>query len=76
MSDDNIPVCIEAGCGVEKTDGHGAYSPIQVIMGQPLGWYSGDDGEICPKHIAEMMALGNRQRYQYLNADGTAAVTA
>jgi hypothetical protein len=21
------------------------YNPIQVITGQPLGWYSGDDGE-------------------------------
>ena len=25
------------------------YSPLQVVMGQPLGWYSGDDGEICPE---------------------------
>ena len=24
------------------------YSPMQVISGQPLGWYSGDDGEVCP----------------------------
>lgn len=23
------------------------YSPLQVISGRPLGWYSGDDGEIC-----------------------------
>ena len=23
------------------------YSPLQVVTGQPLGWYSGDDGEIC-----------------------------
>ena len=25
------------------------YNPLQVIMGQPLGWYSADDGEICPE---------------------------
>ena len=23
------------------------YSPAQVIFGGPLGWYSGDDGEVC-----------------------------
>lgn len=25
------------------------YHPIQAITGQPFGWYSGDDGEICPE---------------------------
>lgn len=25
------------------------YSPMQVATGQPLGWYSHDDGEICPE---------------------------
>tara|TARA_Y100001973_G_scaffold103735_1_gene171694 strand:+ start:6468 stop:6827 length:360 start_codon:yes stop_codon:yes gene_type:complete len=25
------------------------YNPLQVVTGQPLGWYSGDDGEICPQ---------------------------
>lgn len=25
------------------------YSPVQVITGQPLGWYSGGDGEVCPE---------------------------
>jgi hypothetical protein len=25
------------------------YNPLQVITGQPLGWYSGDDGEVCPE---------------------------
>lgn len=24
------------------------YNPLQVVTGQPLGWYSGDDGEVCP----------------------------
>jgi hypothetical protein len=25
------------------------YNPIQVVTGKPLGWYSGDDGEVCPE---------------------------
>lgn len=25
------------------------YNPAQVITGKPLGWYSGDDGEVCPE---------------------------
>jgi hypothetical protein len=25
------------------------YSAVQVLTGQPLGWYSGDDGEVCPE---------------------------
>lgn len=25
------------------------YSPLQVITGRPMGWYSGDDGEVCPE---------------------------
>lgn len=25
------------------------YTPMQVMTGQPLGWYSGDDGEVCPE---------------------------
>jgi hypothetical protein len=25
------------------------YNPMQVMMNQPLGWYSGDDGEMCPE---------------------------
>jgi hypothetical protein len=31
------------------------YNPMQVVMGQPLGWYSGDDGEICPEDITKML---------------------
>jgi len=23
------------------------YTPLQVVMNAPIGWYSGDDGEIC-----------------------------
>jgi len=31
------------------------YSPLQVLTGQPLGWYSGDDGEVCPEDMTKMM---------------------
>lgn len=36
------------------------YTPVQPVMGQPLGWYSGDDGEICPDDMVKLMELGNR----------------
>jgi hypothetical protein len=32
------------------------YSPLQVITGKPLGWYSGDDGEVCPEDMTKMLA--------------------
>lgn len=31
------------------------YSPMQLMTGQPLGWYSGDDGEMCPECMTNMM---------------------
>lgn len=31
------------------------YSPMQAITGQPLGWYSGDDGQMCPECMGEVM---------------------
>lgn len=31
------------------------YNPVQVITGQPIGWYSAEDGEICPKDMAQMV---------------------
>lgn len=34
-------------CGRERTPQDKNYSPMQVVTGQPCGWYSGDDGEIC-----------------------------
>lgn len=34
------------------------YNPIQVLTGFPLGWYSGDDGELCPQCMTELAALG------------------
>jgi hypothetical protein len=48
------PVC--AMCSRERTvgdDDHPMdaydYNPIQAMTGRPLGWYSGDDGEVCPE---------------------------
>jgi len=41
-------------CGRERTI-HGMdaydYNPLQVITGQPLGWYSASDGEVCPEDM-------------------------
>jgi hypothetical protein len=53
-----IPKCID--CGRERTiqDAYD-YSPLQVVTGQPLGWYSGPDGEICPEDMAKMMGRAN-----------------
>lgn len=49
-----IPTC--SLCRRERTL-HDAYdyNPLQVITGQPLGWYSGDDGEICPECLTKTM---------------------
>ena len=27
------------------------YTPMQMMTGQPLGWYSGPDGEVCPEDM-------------------------
>lgn len=42
-------------CGRERTPDDGAYSPMQVIFGQRIGWYSGDDGEICPEDMTTLI---------------------
>lgn len=31
------------------------YNPIQAITGQQLGWYSGDDGEVCPECMTKTL---------------------
>lgn len=31
------------------------YNAMQVIANQPLGWYSGDDGEVCPEDMSSMI---------------------
>lgn len=49
-----IPTCIR--CGRERTlqDAYD-YNPLQVVTGQPLGWYSGDDGELCADCMTRMI---------------------
>lgn len=56
-----IPKC--GRCSRERTMGTSEYpmdsydySPLQVVTGQPLGWYSADDGEVCPECMTEMIA--------------------
>lgn len=54
MSENEIPKC--GACGRERTlNDVNDYSPLQAITGAPLGWYSGDDGEICPQDMTKMM---------------------
>lgn len=55
-----IPKC--SVCQRERTLGDAEhsmdaydYSPMQVITGQPLGWYSGDDGEVCPECMTKFI---------------------
>ena len=54
MSDNEIQTC--GNCKRERTlaDAYD-YNPLQVVTGQPLGWYSGDDGEICPECMTKML---------------------
>jgi len=49
-----IPVC--GACQRERTiqDAYD-YNPLQVVTGLPLGWYSGDDGEMCPECMTKML---------------------
>lgn len=43
-------------CGRERTiQDCNDYNPLQVITGHPLGWYSGDDGEVCPECMTRML---------------------
>lgn len=51
-------------CGKTRTN-EPEYSALQALTGQPLGWYSGDDGEICPADMAKLMNMSNRTtRYE------------
>lgn len=43
-------------CGCERKPEDPDYSPVQVVTGRPLGWYSGDDGEICGPCMSAIMA--------------------
>lgn len=52
-------------CGQVRLGEHGTYSPLQVIMGQPLGWSSSSDGEVCPECLAKLMGQANRTSYEH-----------
>lgn len=49
-----VPTCDM--CGRERTihDDYD-YNPLQVVTGRPLGWYSGDDGEICSRCMTKTL---------------------
>ncbi|MDV6299973.1 hypothetical protein R3P82_12720 [Dietzia maris] len=57
MSTTDTPTCGQ--CARDRTDADIDYSPMQAVMGQPCGWYSGDDGELCGHCMDEILA---RQR--------------
>lgn len=53
-----VPKC--SMCGRERTlGGPGSehpmdaydYSPLQVITNAAMGWYRGDDGQVCPEDM-------------------------
>ena len=48
-----------SSCNVERST-EPDYSPIQAITGQPFGWYSGDDGEMCPACFTDIFDTANR----------------
>ena len=49
-----IPTC--GMCNRERTiqDAYD-YHPIQVLTDKPLGWYSGEDGEVCPECMTSLV---------------------
>lgn len=56
MSDRDLrPITICNMCQRARTPEDKDYSPVQVLMGEPSGWYSGDDGEICGHDMDVMM---------------------
>lgn len=62
MSDELEEIVVEqicGDCGKVRTN-EPDYSGAQVILGQPLGWYSADDGEICPDDMVKTMSMANR----------------
>lgn len=60
-----IPTC--SSCHRERTLGDSEhpmdaydYTPMQVVTGQPFGWYSGDDGQVCPECMTTMIRGGGQ----------------
>lgn len=46
-------------CGRERRAEDLDYNPMQAIFGGSLGWYSGDDGEMCGTCLQELMTHAN-----------------
>lgn len=42
-------------CARERHEHDFDYGPLQVIAGTDLGWYSGDDGELCGDCMTNLM---------------------
>lgn len=52
------PQCSECGRSRTLRDAYD-YNPIQVVTGQRLGWYSAEDGEMCPECMARLLGRTN-----------------
>lgn len=50
--------CME--CKREKEPTDDDYNPMQVVFGAQLGWYSGDDGELCGECMSDLIRKANR----------------
>lgn len=50
------PEIVCADCGRPRTlaDDYD-YTPLQLITGRPLGWYNGDDEQMCGECLAATM---------------------
>jgi hypothetical protein len=46
-------------CGKVRTT-EPDYNPFALLVRGEVGWYSGNDGELCPPCIAGMIAGANR----------------
>ena len=42
-------------CFRVKNESDDDYNPMQIFLGQPIGWYSGDDGELCGDCMTAIM---------------------
>jgi hypothetical protein len=42
-------------CGRPRRHDEHDYTPMDLVTGRPLGWYSGDDGEFCGPCLADIM---------------------
>lgn len=49
-----------ASCGRARSEeDYLDYDPMQVVFGSTLGWYSGDDGEVCGGCMTKMIRGGS-----------------